>query len=318
MSLITASAFQLSPAVQSRAFVALGVLATSDVDDDLLYQMLVAFKTALSQATETDTTSVVSMLRCITNVVPATNGNSRYLAQLFWLAVALLQSSHMSLYVEAIRLLRVTIENMAEHGLFHERGVTATLLEGRVPLEDIACQLDHLLGLSFESSFSFALAATIFKGVRHSALREAAEGALRSLLRITARACVDAEHADEDDVNGAGGATVALPVCQDALGYVLALVPLSSRVGAYKQLLEEAAVGGGWLVAEPATGADDDAVLRLPFGLIGYTDSNTALLVTSFVTAMLATAQGDDTESAILYNILSDVADAWPEVIGMT
>ena len=82
MSLITSSAFQLSPAVQSRAFVALGVLATSDVDDDLLYQMLVAFKTALSQASETDTTSVVSMLRCITNVVPATNGNSRYLAAL--------------------------------------------------------------------------------------------------------------------------------------------------------------------------------------------------------------------------------------------
>ena len=42
------------------------------------------------------------------------------------------------------------------------------------------------------------------------------------------------------------------------------------------------------------------------------------ILVTSFVTAMLATAQGDDVESAILYNILSDVADAWPEIIGMT
>ena len=310
MSLITSSAFQLSPAVQSRAFVALGVLATSDVDDDLLYQMLVAFKTALSQADETDTTSVVSMLRCITNVVPATNGNSRYLAQLFWLAVALLQSSHMSLYVEAIRLLRVTVENMAEHGLFRERGVTATLLEGRVPLNDIACQLDHLLGLSFESSFSFSLAATIFKGVRHSALKEAAEGTLRSLLSITARSCVDVEHADE----GPG-----TPICLDVLGYVLALIPLSTRVSKYRQLLEEADVDAAWLSEETVTsGEDDDPVFRLPLGLIGYGDSNTALLVTSFVTAMLATAQGDDTESAILYNILSDVANAWPEVIAMT
>ncbi|KAI0329579.1 hypothetical protein GY45DRAFT_1324865 [Cubamyces sp. BRFM 1775] len=310
MSLITSSAFQLSPAVQSRAFVALGVLATSDVDDDLLYQMLVAFKTALSQASETDTTSVLSMLRCITNVVPATSGNSRYLSQLFWLAVALLQSSHMALYVEAIRLLRVTVEIMADHGHFKDRGLPVTLLEGRVPLEDIACELDHLLGLSFESSFSFSLAATIFKGVRHSALRDAAEGALRSLLSITARSCVEVEHADD----GPGA-----PVCQDALGYFLALVPMSTRVRALKRLMEEANIDASWLSEETFMAQDDDdPVFKLPFGLVGLGDSNTALLVTSFVTAMLATAQGDDHESAIFYNILSDVADAWPEVIGMT
>ncbi|KAL7282669.1 hypothetical protein ACG7TL_004142 [Trametes sanguinea] len=310
MSLITSSAFQLSPAVQSRAFVALGVLATSDVDDDLLYQMLVAFKTALSQASETDTTSVLSMLRCITNVVPATSASSRYLAQLFWLAVALLQSSHMALYVEAIRLLRVTVEIMAGHGLFRERGVPVTLLEGRVPLEDIACQLDHLLGLSFEADFSFSLAATIFKGVRHSALRDAAEGALRSLLSITARSCVEIEHADD----GPGA-----PVCHDVLGYFLALIPMSTRVRSLRRLMEEANVDSSWLSEETLSSQDeDDPVVKLPFGLIGLGDHNTALLVTSFVTAMLATAQGDDHESAILYNILSDVADAWPEVMGMT
>ncbi|OJT09503.1 Neurofibromin [Trametes pubescens] len=310
MSLITSSAFQLSPAVQSRAFVSLGVLATSDVDDDLLYQMLVAFKTALSQSSETDTTSVLSMLRCITNVVPAASGNSRYLSQLFWLAVALLQSSHMALYVEAIRLLRVTVENMAEHGHFRERGVPATLLEGRIPLEDIACQLDHLLGLSFDSSFSFSLAATIFKGVRHSALRDAAEGALRSLLSITVRSCVEVEHADD----GPGA-----PVCQDVLGYFLALLPMSTRIHSLKRLMEEANVDQSWLSEETLMCQDEEeAVYKLPIGLIGFGDNNIALLVTSFVTAMLATAQGDDNESAILYNILSDVADAWPDVIGMT
>ncbi|KAI1796034.1 hypothetical protein LXA43DRAFT_649826 [Ganoderma leucocontextum] len=309
MSLITSSAFQLSPAVQSRAFVALGVLATSDVDDDLLYQMLVAFKTALSQASETDTTSVVSMLRCITNVVPATNGNSRYMAQLFWLAIALLQSSHMALYVEAIRLLRVTVENMAEHGHFKERGVTTTLLEGRVALEDIACQLDHLLGLSFDTSFSFSLAATIFKGVRHPHLCDAAEGALRSLLSITVRSCVEVEHADD----GPGAA-----ICQDVLGYVLALIPMSTKVRSFKRLLEEANVDPSWLSEESLVSTDDeDPVNKLPYGLISYADSNTALLVMSFVIAMLQTAQVDDTESAILYSILSDVADAWPEVIGV-
>ena len=76
-------------------------------------------------------------------------------------------------------------------------------------------------------------------------------------------------------------------------------------------MLEEANVDQSWLLNE------EDSVYKLPFVLIGYGDSNTALLVTSFVTAMLVTAQGDDTELAILYNILSDVADAWPEVIGV-
>ena len=199
---------------------------------------------------------------------------------------------------------------MAEHGHFKERGVTATLLEGRAPLEEIACQLDHLLGLSFDASFSFSLAATIFKGVRHPQLRDAAEGALRSLLSITVRSCVEVEHAED----GPGA-----PICQDVLGYVLALIPMSTKAQSFRRLLEEANVDPSWLSDEVLmVQSEDDPVYKLPFGLIGYGDSNTALLVTSFVAAMLATAQGDDVESAILYNILSDVADAWPEVIGMT
>ena len=44
MGLLTLTAFQLSPSVQPRAFVVMGTLALSDVDDDLLYQMLIAFR----------------------------------------------------------------------------------------------------------------------------------------------------------------------------------------------------------------------------------------------------------------------------------
>ena len=62
MSLVTATAVQVSPAVQARAFIVLGALATSDVDDDFFYQMLVALKTALSQFNDADTLAVVSML----------------------------------------------------------------------------------------------------------------------------------------------------------------------------------------------------------------------------------------------------------------
>lgn len=309
MSLITSSAFQLSPAIQTRAFVSLGILATSDVDDDLLYQMLVAFKTALSQSTETDTTSVVSMLRCICKIVPSLPRNSRYLSQLFWLAVALLQSSHIGLYVEAINLLRITLEVMAAQGAFKDKGVATTLLEGRAPLEEIACQLDQLLGLSFESNFSFSLASTIFKGIRYPKLRDSATLTLRSLLRITVQTCVDIEHSDDD--SGA-------PVCDEALGYFLALLPTSTSVKCLRKLIEDSNVHTSWLLQDFGTsGSEDEPITKIPFELIGIIDRDTALFVISFVSAMLATAQVDDTETELLFNLLSDIANAYPEIVAL-
>lgn len=286
------------------------MLATSDVDDDLLYQMLVALKKALSTYDETDTTTVVSMLRCIYKVIPALPANSRYLPQLFWLAVALLESSHMAVYVEAIQLLRATLDSMYEQGGFKQKGVATTLLDNRIPLEEIACQLDQILGLSFDSNFSFALAAIIFKGVRHQQLKEYADAALRTLLKVTVQSCVD--HLHEDDLPGSS-------ICHEVLGYFIALLPLSTTSVTFRQLLEETAAHGSWSSEEviPAE-EDDDTISMVPFQLLGIPDSTNALYVTSFITAILATAQGDDAETELLFNILSDIAIAYPDTISTT
>src|SRR6202044_4201076 len=161
MGLVTSMAFQHSPAIQSRAFIVLGTLATLDVDDDFMYQMLVAFKTALAQSSETDTTSVLSMLRCIYKVVPALSPSSKYCTQLFWLAVALLQSSHVAFYVQAADLLRQTLEVLQAHNAFRDSSVADVLLESRMHLDETLGQLDQILGLSFDTSFSFSLASII-------------------------------------------------------------------------------------------------------------------------------------------------------------
>ncbi|KAF8172685.1 hypothetical protein BJ912DRAFT_1148063 [Pholiota molesta] len=58
-SLVTATAVQQSPAVQTRAFVALSGLAAAEVDDDFLYQILVAFNGTMSKANESNTTTIV-------------------------------------------------------------------------------------------------------------------------------------------------------------------------------------------------------------------------------------------------------------------
>ena len=303
MSLITSTAFQLSPAVQIRSFIAMGTLAVNDVDDDMLYQLLVALRNALFKANETQTLPIVSMLRCLCKMVPALPQESRYLVQLFWLAVALLQSSYMAFFNEATCLLRISLEKMETDKLFGSAPVHDILLDGRRPLLDVTCQLDDILKLSFETSFSFSLAAIIFKGVRHSGLRDSAEAALRCLLDVTIRS----RPADQRNTT-----------FSDALGYFLALLPLSTSSLTYRQLLEECQVDHALLPQqETADDEEDNRAPRVCLALLGLTDTTKALLVTSFVGAMLMTAQGDDAETESLYTLLCDIAMTYPDIVAL-
>ena len=309
MSLVTATSFQVSPAVQTRSFIALGALATTDVDDDFLYQILVAFNSALSKANETHTMSVVSMLRCMCKMVPALPEASRYVPLLFWLAVSLLQASHLAFYVESTRLVRVTLETMEQRGIFKKDGVQSVLLESRLQLEQITSQLDDILKISFESNFSFSLASIIFKGIRHTGLKDSAEAVLRSLLSVTVRS-----QANDDLPSGFRDSISA-----DALGYFLALLPLSTTRVSYRRLLDDCNIDDAWLPDAGLETIDDDESQspRIAPAFLGITDSSTALLVTTFVGTMLTTAQGDDTETEMLCSLLSDIAICFPQTIAL-
>ena len=45
------------------------------------------------------------------------------------------------------------------------------------------------------------------------------------------------------------------------------------------------------------------------------TDGVTALYVVSFISSMLGTAQGDDREAEVVFTLLSDIANGYPDVI---
>ena len=300
MSLVTATAFQQSPAIQTRSFIALTTLAVSQVDDDFLYQILVAFKSALARANESNTAPITSILRCMCRIIPAIVGTSRYISVLFWLAVALLQGSHASYYAEASSLLQVTLKNMEEQGLFKNNSVQNVLLEAREPLEEVTSQLDDMLRLSFETNFSFSLAAIIFKGLRHSALKESAEAALRTLLQVTA------------DSNASSGGSPE----HETLGYVIALLPTSTTTKAFRHLLKESKFDHAD-VGNPDDDDDDGRAPHVTAELLNIKDSTTALLVASFVASILSTAQGDDAETQILYGLLSSLSFSYPDIIGM-
>jgi general stress protein CsbA len=315
MGLVTATAFQQSPAVQTRAFVALSALAVAEVDDDFLYQILVAFKGALMKATESNTTTIVSMLRCMCKIVPAIVETSRYVGVLFWLAVALLQSSHVGFYVEATWLLRITLENMELHGMFIGNSVEDVLLEAREQLEEVASQLDQLLKINFKTNFSIALASIIFKGMRHTLLKDSAQAVLRSLLRVTTVAHRENNKALNGQTNG-----INHTPCLDAMGYFLALIPVSTTPKSYRQLLKEAQLDDKWIALSGLRVDDeeDTSIPQPPLDILGINDNNTALLVASFVGTMLANAQGDDAETQILYGLLSSLAKTHPDIIGIT
>jgi neurofibromin 1 len=308
MSLVTSTAFQNIPAIQTRSFVALAALANQDVDDDFLYQILVAFRAALVQADENHSNTVVSMLRCICRIIPILQKNSRYVSSIFWLAVSLLQSSYSAFYVEATILLRVSLEAMEEQGMFQEKSVEYVLLESRVALEEITEQLDRLLKLSFEASFSFTLAAIVFKGMRLRHLKEYAEAALMTLLRVTVRA-----ERDADTLNGFRSSPSA-----SVLGCFLALLPASTTPEAYRNLLRECDIGDAWHADAGLPETDKHTyVPRVTHSFLGVNDPQTALYVATFTGTMLSTAQGDDAETEMLYSLLADLGHAYPEIVSL-
>ncbi|KAG1772191.1 hypothetical protein EV702DRAFT_1246575 [Suillus placidus] len=243
MSLATSTAFQLPAAIQSRAFLVLGTLATSDVDDDLVYQMLVAFKNALGQSTESDTMAVTLLSSCARQ-------SKRW--------------------------------------------------KSTVPFRAVQYPMYYwTAGFHWKTLFSFTLAAIIFKGVCHNYLRSSAELVLWSLLSVTARC------------GSASG------LCPDALGHFIALLPFCTTHEAYVQLLQDCK-GEEFLPAPNSScSRQNDLVPRVSVELLSLTDSTSAILTVSFASTLLTTAQGDDAETEILYNLLADIGTTYPESVSM-
>jgi len=306
MSLVTATAFQVSPTIQFRAFVVLGELATADVDDDFFYQMLVAFRSTLMRTTDS-TISVVSMLRCIRKVVPALQQASRYLGPIFWLAIALLQFGHMAFYSEACQLLRVAIQRLSDQGLVQEHGVPETLLEHRYGFREIADQLDQSLKISFESNFSLSLAAILVKGFKLKSFKPVALNALRTMLRVSSRAVSN----DEGSMQASPGPRIA----PDSVGYFIALLSAATTRRKFRELLHDANLDEHLAAEDSTERVDEEDVPCVPLELLNITDNSSALLVISFIGVMLEISQGENTETEIYFRLLSDVSLAYPEAL---
>jgi neurofibromin 1 len=195
---------------------------------------------------------------------------------------------------------------MEQHDLFKNNSVENVLLEARDPIDEVMSQLDDILRISFIRSFSYSLTSIIFKGMRHSGLKDSAVSVLRSLLRITSRAYpADASISQRFSPN------------PEAVAYFIALLPVSTTRKTYKILLDDANVDDTSLEAISDSAEADESTPRINAAVLGIEDSQQALLATSFMGTMLTTAQGNDAETEILYGLLSSLAVSYPDTVTM-
>jgi neurofibromin 1 len=106
--------------------------------------------------------------------------------QLFWLALSLVRLVPLALFNCTALFLDAVLNNIATSGDFKGGRMVPTLLQGRLPLEDAALQLDEIYGIHFNiENFHFALCASLVKGLTDSVTKGTAIRVLSTFLEIT-------------------------------------------------------------------------------------------------------------------------------------
>lgn len=188
MSLVASTAFQSNPAIQPRAFTVMGCLAREDVDDDLLYQVLVALRSSIGRYMDDgDSEMMVAIITALTKMMDKLPSTSRYGTQLFWLALSLVRLVPIGLFNCAAMFLDAVLLNIGASGELSNGRMISTLLQGRVPLDEAAMQLDEIYGIYFKAdNFHFAVCACMVKGMTDALTRSTAIRVTSTFLNTTA------------------------------------------------------------------------------------------------------------------------------------
>ena len=186
MGLVASTAFQSNPAIQPRAFAVMGCLAREDVDDDLLYQVLVSLRTAINGFGEdSDRELLIAIVTTLTKMMAKLTSTSRYILQLFWLAMSLVRLVPLSLFDCTASFLEAVLQAIAASGDFKDGKMASVLLIGRAAIATAADGIDALFGVRFsEENFHFATSACLVKGLTDPVTKDTALRTLSSFLEI--------------------------------------------------------------------------------------------------------------------------------------
>ncbi|SPO00484.1 related to neurofibromin [Cephalotrichum gorgonifer] len=187
MSLVASTAFQNNPAIQPRAFAVMGCLAREEVDDDLLYQVLVALRSSVGRFGEEGSSEMlVSIVSSLSKMLSKLPTASRYGLQLFWLAISLLRLVPHPLFNCAAQFLEAVLANISTISDLRGGNMVPHLMQGRSQLEEAAIPLDDVYGVRFsQENFHFAVCACLAKGLTDTVSRPVAMRVLSSFLGMT-------------------------------------------------------------------------------------------------------------------------------------
>ncbi|TLS24731.1 hypothetical protein PpBr36_08009 [Pyricularia pennisetigena] len=193
MSLVASVAFQNNPLIQPRAFTVMGCLAREEVDDDLLYQVLVALRNSVGRFGgdqdgngSGNSEMMVAIVTSLSKMMAKLPSASRYGLQLFWLAISLLRLVPPNLFNCTAAFLEAVLGNINTSAEVRGERMAPFLLQGRVQLEEAALPLDDAYGVHFTSeSFHFAACACLVRGLTDTVTKATALRVLSTFLEMT-------------------------------------------------------------------------------------------------------------------------------------
>lgn len=296
MSLVASTAFQNNPAIQPRAFSVMGCLAKEDVDDDLLYQVLVALRSALARyIDQTDFEMLASIITSLTKMTENLPSSSRYLHQMFWLSMSLIRVGPPSLFMCSSSLLQAVLRVIASSGSFKDGRIGFALMQGRSAVEEAAAAIDDLFEIRFDAvHFSFCATLCIVKGLSDPTTRSAALKTLTTFLEVAVA------NALEDDNS---------EFISTFLPYML---PVASRAATSEELKEIM-----WQCGMPENTDDSpstfqDILPRLNSSGVGRTD-----LFLSGILALVEFKTGDENVQIKVLEGLESIAITRPDVFNL-
>ncbi|XP_064460461.1 neurofibromin-like isoform X2 [Ornithodoros turicata] len=206
-------AFRYNPALQPRALIVFGCISKTVTDQEVKQLLRILVKALESFQ---DLQLIDAIIMCLTRLQPLLRPESPIHRALFWVAISVLQLDEMSLYASGLALLEQNLHTLDSQGMFETPSLKHIMMSTREPLEWHFKQLDHSVGLSFNSSFHFALVGHLIKGFRHPTATTVSRTArvLSMLLGIVAR-----PHKRDK-----------FEVTPDSVAYLAALVSVSEEV----------------------------------------------------------------------------------------
>ncbi|KAI0006414.1 GTPase [Xylariaceae sp. FL0662B] len=187
MSLVASTAFQNNPAIQPRAFTVMGCLAREEVDDDLLYQVLVALRNSVGRFGEDNNSDMlVAIVTALSKMIAKLTSASRYGLQLFWLAISLVRLVPASLFNCTALFLEAVLANIGTSSELRSDKMAHFLLQGRGQLEEAAIPLDEAYGIHFTpDGFHFSVCACLVRGLSDPVTKASTLRVLSTFLEMT-------------------------------------------------------------------------------------------------------------------------------------